>query len=161
MKALTPLKFIVKTTMSGNQIGFFDWGVERDFLFKELQDLYSKRQNNESFTLTNVLDVYKKDQDFFPALIMLGELFLNMDDYEQGSRYLKIAIKIAEQKIPDNYTGKVYSVEFPFSLFSAIKGLYYCEKQHGDVEFADKCREIGLTRFPAWYPEKSENSLPM
>lgn len=136
--------------MDGNgQVGYFDWGTERDYLFDELKAINNKRKNNESFNLKQIHDIYEKDRDFFPALIMAGEVCINrLKRLDKASQYLNEAVLVAERLIPDNYEGKIYSFEEPFSYYSALKGVVHIENEKGNKILADKCYGIWVDRLP-------------
>lgn len=144
------LKFVIKDTMDGVQVGFFDWTPERDYLFDELNVICKKRKNNESFNLKQIHDIYEKDRDFFPALVMMGELCLNINNLDMASKYLNEAIIVAEKLIPEGYEGKIYSEENPYGYYSTLKGISTLADKQGNQVMIEKCLGIWVTRLPEY-----------
>jgi len=125
----SPLSFEVKFLPDQSKIGYYNWGTDRNILFENLNNLYAKWRSNKKVNINLYLKLCEEDESFFPALIMLAEIYLNYSQPLKARKILNKAIKIAESVIPKDFNGKIYSVEEPYSYFSALQGLVYCENK--------------------------------
>lgn len=64
-----------------------------------------------------------------------------------ADKYLKNAINIAEKLIPDEYEGKIYSIE-DYSYYSILKGISHIADKQNNKVLIEKLTGIWLMRLP-------------
>lgn len=88
--------------------GVFDWGPSRDKLFDiyyEASDLYFMGEVQEA--RDSLRDIIQKDAHFIDAHNMLGNIELELGNYEQSLQHHQKALTIGEKLIPNSFDGRI------------------------------------------------------
>ena len=149
------LRFEIKNTGT-EELGFFIWGRGRDELFEELSAINKTWKDGTPIKYKDVLNIFKKDEQFFPALIMISEMELNERQNHKAIVTIKKALQLAHSVIPESYEGAIYSTEQPYNYFTAMRVLVHLEKELGnDAKSIKKVIDYGKMRLSLTQEQES------
>jgi len=115
--------FIIEK-INGDKEGKFVWGNNYSKLFDQYYDASEIYESGDYEKAINKFRyLIKKDSSFFPAMNDIGWSFIEKNKYSKALGYYEMAYKIANEKIPRSFNGKI--------IWGYVDNRHYLRTLHG------------------------------